>query len=73
MNCCPKCEKIVIHSDSSARIFPNVLPLRLIWLAPLLEMIGGGASIGTSDLFTAVADVVPEENRYVNHCGSLSI
>jgi len=44
-------------------LFPDQLPLRLVWLAPLFKIVGGGANFGTSMLFTAAADVVAEKDR----------
>ncbi|KAK4152714.1 hypothetical protein C8A00DRAFT_34564 [Chaetomidium leptoderma] len=44
-------------------LFPDYLPLRLVWLAPLFKIVGGGANFGTSLLFTAAADVVSEKDR----------
>ncbi|KAK4161182.1 major facilitator superfamily domain-containing protein [Cladorrhinum sp. PSN259] len=44
-------------------LFPEHLPLRLVWLSPLFKIIGGGANFGTSMLFTAAADVVAEKDR----------
>ncbi|KAL9624637.1 MAG: hypothetical protein Q9160_001302 [Pyrenula sp. 1 TL-2023] len=44
-------------------IFPNMLPLRLVWLAPMLETIGGGVQVGTSMFFTIAADVSSKRDR----------
>jgi hypothetical protein len=44
-------------------LIPSQLPLRLVWLSPLLKAIGGGANFGTSMLFTAAADVIGEKDR----------
>ncbi|KAL7928718.1 major facilitator superfamily domain-containing protein [Trichoderma chlorosporum] len=53
-------------SDSWTKIvcfFPNQLPIRLIWLSPLLKAIGGGASFGTSLFYTITADIIGEKHR----------
>ncbi|KAH6647203.1 major facilitator superfamily domain-containing protein [Truncatella angustata] len=56
----------IFLSDTWVKIvtlFPNQLPLRLVWLAPILKAVGGGANFGTSMFYTAVADIVEEKRR----------
>lgn len=57
-----------IYGDSLADIhlglWSNVLPLRLIWLAPIFKIIGGGDQVVTSAAFVIVADAFTEEERY---------
>lgn len=43
--------------------FPTVLPLRLVWLTPVLRVLGGGDGVAGSMLFTMVADLFPEDER----------
>jgi hypothetical protein len=43
--------------------FWEVFPLRLIWVTPVFQIIGGGNSVIVSMLFTMIADVSPAEDR----------
>ncbi|KAG6013727.1 hypothetical protein E4U41_005003, partial [Claviceps citrina] len=49
----------IFLSDSWVKI----LPLRLVWFAPVLKAVGGGANFGTSLFYTAVADIMGEIDR----------
>ncbi|KAK3329762.1 major facilitator superfamily domain-containing protein [Apodospora peruviana] len=43
--------------------FPDIFPLRTVWLGGLWQAIGGGATTLSSILFVLVADVCPPEQR----------
>ncbi|KAK0649758.1 major facilitator superfamily domain-containing protein [Cercophora newfieldiana] len=45
--------------------FPQVFPLRLIWLTPILSLIGGGEVTVATIVYAIVADVTDESNRSV--------
>ncbi|KAK5997620.1 Efflux pump ustT-like protein [Cladobotryum mycophilum] len=56
----------IFLSDSWVKIvclFPNQLPLRLVWFAPVLKAVGGGANFGISLFYTAVADIIEEKHQ----------
>ncbi|MCJ1351791.1 MAG: hypothetical protein MMC33_001775 [Icmadophila ericetorum] len=40
--------------------FPDVVPLRLIWLGPIVTIIGGGDLVASSLIFTILYDVTPQ-------------
>lgn len=44
--------------------FPQIFPLRLVWLAWAMTLIGGGAPVGLSMVMTMIADVVKPSQRY---------
>lgn len=58
---CPNC-----HATSSMLISAGRFnwPLRLVWLTGVLRAPGGGDQLATSLLWTIVADVFDEEERY---------
>ncbi|KAG8160879.1 hypothetical protein KVR01_009143 [Diaporthe batatas] len=41
----------------------GIVPLRSLWLAPLLQLVGGGPQIATSMVFTILTDITPMEGR----------
>ncbi|KGO39498.1 Major facilitator superfamily domain, general substrate transporter [Penicillium expansum] len=43
--------------------FNAVLPLRLIWMAPAFQIIGGGPQIATAMAYAIVTDMVPSHQR----------
>lgn len=43
--------------------FWQIFPLRLVWLAPVFTVIGGGAPVMFSVILTMIADVMPENER----------
>ena len=45
--------------------FPEVVPLRLIWLTPVLTLIGGGEVTVLTMVYAMVADVTDEAQRWV--------
>ena len=45
--------------------FWQVFPLRLIWLAPIFQAVGGGTVVAVTMIFTMVSDVVTQEDRFV--------
>ena len=45
--------------------FSNVIPLRAVWLSPLAWFIGGGPVVAFATLWTMMADVTTNEERYV--------
>lgn len=45
--------------------FPNIFPVRLVWLGGLGQAIGAGSPTLTSVCFVLVADVAPVDQRYV--------
>ena len=51
-------------ADINPGLWSNVLPLRLIWLAPIFKIVGGGDQVVTSAAFVIVADIFTEEERY---------
>lgn len=44
--------------------FWQIFPLRLVWLAPVFTVIGGGAPVMFSVILTMIADVMPENERF---------
>ena len=51
-------------ADINPGLWSNVLPLRLIWLAPIFKIVGGGDQVVTSAAFVIVADIFTEAERY---------
>ncbi|KAJ5132387.1 hypothetical protein N7448_006545 [Penicillium atrosanguineum] len=52
--------------DSLAQIpdfFPDTFSIRMVWAAPILQVIGGGRSVGALLTYTIIADVVPRAER----------
>lgn len=45
--------------------FWQAFPLRLIWVAPIFRLIGGGDTVATAAIFAIVADVTTEASRLV--------
>ncbi|PWY90339.1 adenylate cyclase [Aspergillus sclerotioniger CBS 115572] len=43
--------------------FSDQLPLRLIWLAPIAEVVGGGTQVATSIMFVMLADLFNDEDQ----------
>ncbi|PYI01240.1 adenylate cyclase [Aspergillus sclerotiicarbonarius CBS 121057] len=43
--------------------FSDKLPLRLIWLAPVAEVVGGGTQVATSIMFVMLADIFDDEEQ----------
>ncbi|KFY22348.1 hypothetical protein V493_06656 [Pseudogymnoascus sp. VKM F-4281 (FW-2241)] len=43
--------------------FWRVFPLRLVWVMPLLQIIGGSSAVTSAMLFATVADVAPADSR----------
>lgn len=43
----------------------GIVPLRLLWLVPMFQLVGGGPQIATSMVFTILTDITPMEGRYV--------
>jgi hypothetical protein len=39
--------------------FPDVIPIRFIWLEAALGLLGGGSMVATALLFVIVSDVTP--------------
>lgn len=44
--------------------FSNVFPLRFIWLASFAFIVGGGPATVSAVVFTVIADVATERQRY---------
>jgi hypothetical protein len=44
--------------------FADTLPLRLVWFAPALTILGGGSGLTPALLFTIITDVVEDRQRY---------
>jgi hypothetical protein len=44
--------------------FWRTFPLRLIWLSPVFQIIGGGGAVIQSMVYAAISDVSTEANRY---------
>lgn len=44
--------------------YPDILPLKTLWIASAFFAIGGGPTVLTAILWTMLADVVPENERY---------
>ncbi|KAK4449881.1 major facilitator superfamily domain-containing protein [Podospora aff. communis PSN243] len=42
---------------------PDVFSLKLIWLCPLFQAVGGGLMVANSMVYTAVADIATDEQR----------
>ncbi|GFF41866.1 MFS transporter, putative [Aspergillus udagawae] len=56
----------VLLSDTWVKIvylFPDSLPIRMVWAAPIIQVIGGGRAVGTLLTYTIIADVVPRAER----------
>ncbi|PVH96198.1 MFS general substrate transporter [Periconia macrospinosa] len=56
----------LVLSDTLVKLiylFPGVLPLRLVWACPFLNIIGGGSQVGDFVICTIIADVVPSQER----------
>jgi len=43
--------------------FPETLPLRLVWIAPLFMMIGGGDAIATNMVYAMISDLCTDSTR----------
>lgn len=46
---------------------PNHFPLRVIWLAPLFRLIGGGDAVAATMVLATLADIYTEQDRYAAH------
>lgn len=44
--------------------FSNIFPLRAVWLSSLAWLIGGGPVVAIAIIWTMMADVTTEEERY---------
>lgn len=42
---------------------PNVFPIKLIWLASLVQFIGGGVAVFVSIFYAVVSESTTDENR----------
>jgi hypothetical protein len=42
----------------------RIFPLRLIWLSPVFQIIGGGGTVIQSVIYAIISDVSTEANRY---------
>lgn len=51
-------------SNKMLGFFPEIFPLRMIWLSGLWQMIGGGQASVMSLCFTLVGDACSPEQRY---------
>ena len=46
-------------------VFPDLLPVRLIWLGAVTSITGGGIMVGLALLYTMLADTNAQAERYV--------
>ncbi|KAJ5290054.1 uncharacterized protein N7443_010307 [Penicillium atrosanguineum] len=56
----------IVLSDTWIKIvyfFPDTFSIRMVWAAPILQVIGGGRSVGALLTYTIIADVVPRAER----------
>ena len=44
--------------------FPDLLPIRLVWLGALTSITGGGIMVGLALLYTMLADTNVQAERY---------
>ncbi|UZP35076.1 hypothetical protein NXS19_002892 [Fusarium pseudograminearum] len=44
-------------------IFPSIFPLRLLWVAPMVSVIGGGPLVPVMMIYAMASDAVPESRR----------
>lgn len=51
------------NSRNDAGAFPQILPIRLIWLQGALGVFGGGTLVASALLFVITTDVTPESQR----------
>ena len=43
--------------------FSDQLPLRLIWLGPIAQVLGGGTQVATSMMYVILADLFSDEEQ----------
>ncbi|KAF7183284.1 hypothetical protein CNMCM7691_003197 [Aspergillus felis] len=59
--------KIVCEFTSPPRslgdLFPDIFPIRMVWAAPIMQVIGGGRAVSTLLTYTIIADVVRPAER----------
>ena len=53
------------NSSRGPGAFPDIFPLRLIWLSPIVTVIGGGDLVLSSLVFTVLYDVTPQAKSLV--------
>ena len=51
-------------ADSDPGWFHTLFPLRAIWAAAFLQLIGGGGPTAITIVLVIIADVTPPEQRY---------